>query len=300
MSACQTVSDSLFPKVKVRAYWDKKTFSSLERELQQSQLTTVCQEAKCPNIGECWSAGTATIMLLGKVCTRFCKFCNVQTGNPRGFVDSGEPDRVALKIAKTTLQYIVLTCVDRDDLPDGGSWIFAQTIRAIREKKPTIHIESLISDYSGSKDSLTILLESNPDVVAHNIECVRELTPSVRDRRAGYDQSLSLLKRVKQLRPGTFTKSSIMVGLGETTAQLKTACKDLHDAKVDILTLGQYLRPSVHHHPVEKLYSQQEMEQLGDMAKNIGFSFVASGTKIRSSYKAAELFLQKKLSEKLG
>lgn len=266
-------------------------FNSVKKDLNINKLNTVCQEAKCPNINECWSQGTATIMILGDTCTRGCRFCNIKTGNPNGIVDEEEPQRVSEQVLASHLKYVVITCVDRDDLEDGGAKIFADTITLIKKKSSLIKIESLIGDYQGSYDSLMTLLASNPDVISHNLETVEPLTPMVRDRRATYRNSLQLLERIKSKDPKKITKSSLMVGLGETKEELYQTCIDLRNVGVDIITFGQYLRPTMKHLAVKRYYSIEEFKALEIMARDCGFKFVASGPMVRSSYRAAELFL---------
>ncbi len=233
-------------------------FFHLKKKLNLNQLNTVCQEAKCPNINECWSSGTATIMILGDVCTRFCKFCNIKTGNPNGIVDQNEPERVAQEIVNSSIKYVVITCVDRDDLEDGGAEIFARTISLIKEKSET-KVESLVSDYQGKYSSLKKILDSGVDVLAHNIETVRNLTPMVRDRRASYDNSLKVLRMAAE-NSSVVTKSSIMLGLGETKKEVIKSLEDLRKNEVKIVTLGQYLRPSRKHLSVKKYYSKEEFD----------------------------------------
>lgn len=272
-------------------------YGELKDRLKVRTLHTVCQEALCPNIGECWSQGTATIMLLGDTCTRGCRFCNVKSGNPQGRVDRDEPARVAEEVRESNLKYLVLTCVDRDDLEDGGAWVFAETVRRIKASRPDIRLETLISDYRGSAGSLATVVQSGPDVVAHNVETTRRLTPTVRDPRASYDQSLRQLKRVKELDPTRLTKSSIMVGFDETLDEVLETASDLRRAGVDIVTFGQYLRPSPKHLPVTRYWHPDEFVALEEKARALGFLYVASGVFVRSSYRAAELFLHKHLSE---
>ncbi len=263
----------------------------LKKRLRFDRLHTVCEEAACPNLQECWSGGTATVMILGDTCTRACRFCNVKTGNPRGMVDAAEPARVALNIAATAAKYIVITCVDRDDLEDGGAFIFSETIRLLKLHSPHIKVEALVSDYRGKLSSLQTLLSGGADVVAHNLETVESLTPLVRDKRASYRVSLELLQRVKEHNPKAITKSSLMVGLGESFDELCQACEDLRAAGVDIITFGQYLRPSKKHISVKRYYFPEEFKALERMAREKDFLFVAAGAFVRSSYRAAELFL---------
>ncbi|BBM88901.1 lipoyl synthase [Spirochaetota bacterium] len=272
--------------------------NKLKNELRTGKLHTVCEEAACPNLNECWSQGTATIMILGDTCTRFCKFCNVNTGNPQGKVDEDEPRRVGEQIAGSGFEYVVITCVDRDDLADGGSWIFAETIREIKRRAPHIKVEALVSDYAGKISSQQTILAGNPDVLAHNVETVRALTPIVRDRRASYDQSLEFLKRIKTWNADKLTKSSIMVGLGETMDELTATMDDLREAGVDIVTFGQYLRPASRNLAVKRYYLPDEFVELEKIARAKGFLYVASGPLVRSSYRAAELFVHGILKER--
>ena len=254
-------------------------------------LGTVCREARCPNLAECWSEGTATIMLLGTDCTRRCGFCAVHTHWSAGKVDATEPARVAEGVHRWGLRYVVLTQVCRDDLADGGAEIMAQTVRAIRERSPEIRVELLIGDLGGNESALDELLVNPPDVLAHNLETVDELSGTVRDRRASYSTSLALLRmaRAKGGR-GLVTKSSLMLGLGETDDQLEAAFTDLRRAGVNLLTLGQYLRPGPAHLPVARYVHPDEFERLKERALAHGFAGVEAGPLVRSSYHAAELF----------
>ena len=259
--------------------------------LVRHKLGTVCQEAHCPNLPECWSAGTATLMLLGTDCTRRCPFCAVNTHWPRGEVDASEPERVARAVGQWGLRYVVLTQVCRDDLEDGGAGILAETVRLIRTTCPGTLIELLIGDLSGREASLRTVVDARPDVLAHNLETVRRLSPVARDHRAGYDQSLAVLRRAKEIAPASLvTKSSIMLGLGETDPELAEAFRDLRAAGVDLLTLGQYLRPSAHHTPVERYPTPEEFDSLREVALARGFSGVEAGPLVRSSYRAEELY----------
>ncbi|MGI0071589.1 MAG: lipoyl synthase [Thermoplasmata archaeon] len=254
-------------------------------------LGTVCREARCPNLSECWSAGTATLMLLGTDCTRRCGFCAVTTRSPHGVVDATEPSRVAEAVRDWGLRYVVLTQVCRDDLADGGAAILAETVRLIRESAPSVRVELLIGDLGGNVPALELLLATPPDVLAHNLETVRSLSAGVRDRRAGYDRSLAVLARARELGPpGLVTKSSIMLGLGESDPELATAFSDLRAAGVDLLTLGQYLRPSPAHLPVQRYPTPDEFERWKRHALATGFSGVEAGPLVRSSYHAEELF----------
>lgn len=256
-------------------------------------LATVCEEAKCPNIGECWAGGTATFMVMGEVCTRGCRFCAVKTGNPNGWLDHEEPDKLAGVIRKASWDYVVLTSVDRDDLPDGGAAHFARCVTAIKKASPQILVEVLIPDFQGEAAPLKVLLDSQPDVIAQNVETVERLTHPVRDRRAGYQQTLTLLQRIKTWQPDRFTKSSIMLGLGETDQEVRQCMADLRAHGVDILTLGQYLQPTVKHLPVERFVTPEEFKKWRQVAEEeFGFLYCASGPLVRSSYRAGEFFLK--------
>ncbi|MFQ5762520.1 MAG: lipoyl synthase [Candidatus Bathyarchaeia archaeon] len=260
--------------------------------LNRRVLHTVCEEAHCPNLAECWGGGTATIMLMGDTCTRACRFCMVKAGNPKGWLDHEEPRRVAESVAALGLDYVVLTSVNRDDLPDGGSEHFARTIREMKTHCPGILVEALIPDFQGDTDALQRIIATGAEVVGHNIETTRRLTPRVRDPRASYSQSLDVLKRLKQLNPEGFTKSSIMLGLGEHGDEPLEAMKDLRSVGVDILTLGQYLRPSPRHLPVVEYVTPERFEQYKRVGEQLGFLYVAAGPLVRSSYRAGEYFLK--------
>ena len=253
----------------------KSQNSSKYRELKsivsEKKLHTVCEEAMCPNIQECWSHGTATFMLLGSVCTRACRFCAVDTGNPKGSLDKDEPIKVASSIAHMNLKYAVLTSVNRDDLADGGAEHFSHTIQAIKEKAPEVIVEALVPDFLGNKQSIEILLNSKLEVFAQNLETVSRLTKRVRDPRAGYDQTLEVLSYAKQHSPSVITKTSLMFGLGETEEEILKTFDDIRRTGVDVLTLGQYMRPTVNHLPVEKWYTPEEFEYFKDLAIGMGF-----------------------------
>ena len=268
----------------------KSQNSSKYRELKsivsEKKLHTVCEEAMCPNIQECWSHGTATFMLLGSVCTRACRFCAVDTGNPKGILDKDEPIKVANSIVHMNLKYAVLTSVNRDDLSDGGSEHFSHTVQAIKEKAPEVIVEALVPDFLGNKKSIEVLLNSNLEVFAQNLETVSRLTKRVRDPRAGYDQTLEVLSYAKQYSPSVITKTSLMFGLGETEEEILKTFDDIRETGVDVLTLGQYMRPTVNHLPVEKWYTPEEFEYFKDLAIGMGFLEVASGPMVRSSYRA--------------
>jgi len=259
--------------------------------LGELRLGTVCREARCPNLSECWSAGAATLMLLGTECTRRCTFCAVSTHWPRGVVDRTEPFRVAEAVRRWGLRYVVLTQVCRDDLEDGGASVLAETVRRIRAESPGTLVELLIGDLGEREQSLRQLLDSPPDVLAHNLETVRSLSSEVRDPRASYDRSLRVLRSARRLgRAELVTKSSVMLGLGETDSELENALRDLRAADVDLLTLGQYLRPTAAHRPVHRYVPPEEFSRWRTTALSLGFSGAASGPLVRSSYRAEELY----------
>ena len=261
-------------------------FKEVKSIVKENHLNTVCEEAMCPNINECWSHGTATFMLLGDVCTRACKFCAVDTGNPRGRLDKKEPYKVALSIKKMSLKYAVLTSVNRDDLADGGARHYSNTIKAVKEACPKVMVEALTPDFEGKNRSISILLSSNLDVFAQNVETVERLTLRVRDPRAGYQQTLKVLEKAKKFNPDVLTKTSLMLGLGETTKEIESTMVDAYSVGVEILTLGQYLRPTLNHLPVERYIPPEEFLHYKNIAKEIGFKEVASGPMVRSSYRA--------------
>jgi lipoic acid synthetase len=261
-------------------------FSELQQTVRDHRLSTVCEDALCPNIGECWASGTATLMLMGGVCTRACRFCAVDTGNPRGSLDRDEPANAARTVELMGLKYVVLTSVDRDDLPDGGAAHFAACVAAIRARNPATAVEALTPDFQGDADAVRTVVASDLAVFAHNLETVRRLTPGVRDPRAGYDQSLGVLRLAKAQRPDVLTKSSLMLGLGETADEIATAMADLRAAHVDILTLGQYLRPTANHLPVSRFVHPDEFAAHREAGLALGFVEVVSGPLVRSSYRA--------------
>jgi lipoyl synthase len=253
--------------------------------LAENGLHSVCQEANCPNMGECFEAGTATFLILGNICTRGCGFCDILKGQPQGY-DLGEPERLSAAVAKLGLKHVVITSVTRDDLPDGGAFIFAETVRNLRESDPKIQIELLVPDFSGSIASVDMVLESAPDVFNHNIETVPRLYNTVRPR-ADYHRSLSILRYVKGSGKVRLTKSGVFVGIGETTNEIKQTMLDIRDCGVDILTIGQYLSPSDLHLQVVKFYHPDEFATFRDWGREMGFKHTVSGPLVRSSYKAS-------------
>jgi lipoic acid synthetase len=263
-------------------------FDALKSIVREHRLSTVCEEAKCPNIGECWNAGTATIMLMGAVCTRACRFCAVDTGNPRGWLDAEEPQNVARSVELMRLKYVVLTSVNRDDLPDGGAAHYAAAIRAIKQRTPDTAVEALTPDFQGVLEDVYTVLDSGPSVFAQNVETVRRLTHPVRDARAGYEQTLSVLRAAKAHRPEVLTKTSLMLGLGESDAEIRDTMVDLRTAHVDLLTLGQYLRPTVNHLNVVRFVAPQEFDRYREWALELGFLECVSGPLVRSSYRAEQ------------
>ncbi len=267
-------------------------YLELKKMFKELNLATVCQEAQCPNVAECWSGGTATIMLMGDTCTRGCRFCDVKTGNPKGEIDTDEPQKVSYAISKMGLDYVVLTSVDRDDLPDEGSGHFAETIELIKMLDPDLIVEVLTPDFKGNKDFVKKIVDSKPDVFAHNIETVKRLTPAVRDPRAGYQQSMDVLKMVKDIDPKRYTKSSIMLGLGETDAEVQECLEDLRSVGCDVITFGQYLQPQKRHLQVQNYITPEKFKQWQTVAEQMGFLYVASGPLVRSSYRAGEFFMK--------
>jgi lipoyl synthase len=259
--------------------------------VRRTKLATVCEEARCPNIAECWGGGTATVMLMGEVCTRACRFCHVKVGAPPP-LDPEEPEHLARAVKELGLHYIVVTSVNRDDRPDGGAGHFAAAIHALRRESPKTTVEVLIPDFQGMERDLATVAEARPHVVAHNIETVERLTPTVRDRRAGYQQSLRVLGYLKGRPEKLYTKSSVMVGLGETEEELLQTFRQLRDVGVDVLTLGQYLQPSQYHLRVERFVTPTQFDTYRQAAQTMGFLYVAAGPLVRSSYRAAEFFLQ--------
>ncbi len=273
-----------------------EVYAALKTSIHGLHLHTVCEEAGCPNRGECWGGGTATVMIMGRVCTRACRFCDVMSGDPGGFLDPDEPEKVAELLGGSSVRYVVITSVDRDDLPDGGAGHFARTICRVKERHPGLMVEALIPDFGGRTDALGTVIAAGPETVAHNLEVVRRLTRSVRDRRASYELSLRVLADLKALAPSVrreplWTKSSLMVGLGESEAEIAAAMDDLRAAGVDFLTVGQYLQPSRKHLAVHEYIPPERFTSYRIMGEEKGFGYVASGPLVRSSYRAGEYFI---------
>ncbi|MEK6808168.1 MAG: lipoyl synthase [Nanoarchaeota archaeon] len=262
-----------------------ENFYKLRELMRNAKLHTICEEARCPNIGECWDVGTATFLILGEYCTRHCRYCNVKTGKPNGNVDTEEPLRVAETVREMGLKYVVVTCVTRDDLSDGGANIFVETINAIRKLSPDCKVEVLTSDFLGDVDNIRIVTDGLPDVFAHNIETVERLYPVVR-MQGKYEWAIKLLSVVKDIKPEQLTKSSLIVGLGETHSEIVKTMIDLRGVGCDIFTVGQYLQPTNRHHPVIKYYSPEEFAEIRKIGLEMGFKYVHSGPLVRSSYHA--------------
>ena len=267
-------------------------YSKVRKIIKKYKLHTVCEEALCPNIAECWGSGTATIMILCDICTRGCRFCAVKKGNPRGVVDRDEPRRVAEAVKELSLSYVVLTSVTRDDLPDGGASIYAETVKRIKRLSPDTIVELLIPDFNNDVSALRLVAESGAEVIGHNLETVERLTGKVRDPRAGYRKSLKTLEILKSLSSKIYTKSSLILGLGEREDEVIQAMRDLRAVKVDILTLGQYLRPTKKQLPVVEYVRPEKFERLRKAGEEMGFLYVAAGPLVRSSYLAGEYFLK--------
>jgi lipoic acid synthetase len=267
------------------------TYFQIKKDLRERQLFTVCEEAKCPNIGQCWNQRTATFMVLGDTCTRGCRFCNVKTGNPGGWLDPREAEQTALAAKTMQLRYAVITMVDRDDLPDGGAAHVAQVLQRVKELNPGIRVEILAGDFRESDASLTTLARSRPEVFAHNLETVERLTPRVRDARANYRQSLRVLRRFKDLVDyPVVTKSALMLGLGETLAEVEATLADMREHGVDFVTIGQYMRPTKKHLSIKRFVPPAEFDQLAASARALGFKSVVSGPLVRSSYQAGHYY----------
>ncbi len=272
-------------------------YQKIEGLVKDHGLATVCREARCPNIYECWNAGTATFMLMGEICTRACRFCHVKTGLPTP-LDAEEPQKIAQSVKTLGLSYIVLTSVNRDELDDEGSAHFAATVASIKTENPGVLVETLTPDFRRTqRDSIQRLLDAGVDVLAHNIETVSRLVPQVRDRRCRHAVSLAYHKQSRDLSPTVVTKSSVMLGLGETREEVLEAMAELRSVDVTILTLGQYLQPSKNHHPVVRYWHPDEFKELEERGLEMGFAFVAAGPMVRSSYRAAEFFTQRYVKE---
>jgi len=273
-----------------------KNFSRLKSDLRGLKLSTVCEEARCPNIGECWGGAegtaTATIMLMGDTCTRGCRFCSVKTARAPPPLDPMEPENTAHAVAQWGLDYVVLTSVDRDDLPDAGANHIAETIRQLKVTKPSLLVECLSPDFGGSEAGVEAVVTSGLDVFAHNIETVERLTPGVRDLRAKYRQTLAVLEHAKRVKPDMVTKTSIMLGLGETDEEVRTTMQELRDVGVDCLTLGQYMQPTKRHLKVKEYVTPAKFAHWEKVGQELGFLYTASGPLVRSSYKAGEFFIQ--------
>ena len=272
-----------------------KRYEQVKQNVRSHRLSTVCEESHCPNIGECWNNGTATIMVMGSVCTRACRFCSVDTGNPNGWLDADEPANVAESVELMGLRYIVITSVDRDDLDDGGAAHYAACVSAIKKRTPQVAVEALTPDFGGDLQAVAIVVDSGLDVYAQNVETVERLTHPVRDIRAGYRQTLDVLTFAKRHRPEVLTKTSLMLGLGETDDEILQTMDDLLACNVDILTLGQYLQPTRHHLPVERFVSPDEFNRYRELGLERGFMEVASGPMVRSSYRADQVFAKNNL-----
>ena len=271
--------------IRVKATFDPR-YNAVKQQVKEKRLNTVCEEGMCPNISECWSNGTATFMLMGSVCTRACKFCSVDTGNPKGWLDHEEPKNTAKAVSVMGLKYVVLTSVNRDDLADGGAEHYAQTVKAIKASNPNTAVEALTPDFKGIYSSIQTIVNSGIEVFAQNMETVERLTHPVRDIRAGYQQTLDVLAESKRINPNVLTKTSLILGLGETDDEIEKTMDDLIANNVDILTLGQYLRPTLNHLPIERWVTPEEFNYYRDLGLRKGFLEVVSGPMVRSSYRA--------------
>ena len=272
--------------IRISANQNNKSFELIKERTKNLQLSTVCEEAKCPNLSECWSRGTATFMVMGETCTRACQFCSVNTGNPKGWLDKEEPNKIARTVKEMQIKYVVLTCVTRDDLEDGGAKHFAETVEAIKDTDNSVEVEVLTSDFNGDENAIRTIVNSPIKVFAQNIETVERLTHPIRDPRAGYKKTLDVLKKAKIFNEEMITKSSIILGLGETDDEIFKTFKDLREHNVDIVTLGQYLRPTLNHHPVARWVTPDEFEMYRVEGLKYGFLEVVSGPMVRSSYRA--------------
>lgn len=277
--------------LKVRAPGGER-YTFIKQQMRELGLATVCEEARCPNVSECWGGGTATIMVMGDTCTRGCKFCAVKTRRNGVPIDPEEPRKVAEMVTQLNLDYIVITSVDRDDLSDGGASHFAACVTELKARQPKLLVEILIGDFQGNRADVKTICDSTPDVIAHNIETVRRLTPKVRDPRAHYHQSLEVLRMVKEIAPAIVSKSSIMVGLGETEEEVVETLADLRRVGCEIVTFGQYLQPTSKHLSVVEYVTPEQFARYQTLAEEMGFMYVASGPLVRSSYKAGELFIK--------
>lgn len=266
-------------------------YQRLRRDFRALDLHTVCEEARCPNLAECWRDGTATIMILGDVCTRGCRFCAVKTAKTGTPVDWEEPRRVAEALARMQLRYVVITSVDRDDLADGGAGVFARTITETKARCPELILEALIPDFQGDPAALAVVVDAGPEVIGQNIETVERLTRYARDRRCGYEQTLRVLENIKLRNPATYTKTAILLGMGETESEVLRTMRDIRARGVDILTLGQYLRPSKKHLPVAEYLNPGKFAEYEQAGLELGFRYIAAGPMVRSSYRAAEFFI---------
>ena len=276
--------------LKVRAPGGEK-YVEIKKLLKSLNLATVCEEARCPNMGECWGGGTATFMLMGEVCTRGCRFCSVKTGNPKGKIDNDEPEKVGYAISQMGLEYVVITSVDRDDLPDEGSGHFARTVSTIKHHKPDLLVEVLTPDFKGNMEYVAKIVDAKPDVFAHNVETVERLQKRVRDPRATYKQSMDVLDFVKKHDPTRYTKTSIMLGLGEKDDEILQTLKDLRAIDCDVVTFGQYLQPTKYKLKVEEYVTPEKFAHWQKVSEDMGFLYVASGPLVRSSYRAGEFFM---------
>jgi lipoic acid synthetase len=274
-----------------------QNYVNVKQTVASLGLHTVCEEARCPNMGECWGGGTATIMIMGDTCTRGCRFCSVTSGRTL-FLDQNEPERVAKAIKKWGLKYVVITSVCRDDLPDGGADHIAKTIRSVKMQCPQTIVEPLIPDFQGNRYALEKIIGSGPEVISHNIETVDRLSPLIRDPRATYQQSLRVLEMIKDIDCEIYTKSSMMLGLGETEVEVMQAAKDLRSVGVDIVSMGQYLQPTSRHVPVKEYISPEKFESYKRRIEKMGFVYTVAGPFVRSSYKAGELFIKNIISRR--
>ena len=285
-------NDSATPAVGSKPSWLRARlpsggkYEAVRKNVREHKLATVCEESKCPNIGECWTSGTATIMVMGAVCTRACRFCSVDTGNPNGWLDAEEPANTARSVELMDLKYVVITSVDRDDLEDGGAGHYAACVKAIKALRPQTAVEALTPDFDGRLPLVEQVVDSGLEVFAQNVETVRRLTHPVRDKRAGYEQTINVLAHAKAHRPDVLTKTSLMLGLGETEEEIVQTMDDLRAAKVDILTMGQYLRPTANHLDVQRYVSPEEFDRFREIGLERGFLEVVSGPLVRSSYRA--------------